>query len=148
MSSEIQLLISIALAQEISNQTFVPLTVPSKFIKILFLDLFVAMRDNGDDAFGEPLSRLDRPVHVSTSLSPPPSSTLTLTSLSPSTIPLYSIVGSSSSSTTPLDLFIQSVHRALDSGLSKETLIANIHLISDERTTAIQPASSDDFFSQ
>jgi hypothetical protein len=141
VSSEIQPFIYVALAQEISNQTSVPFIIPSKFS-------FCAMRDNGDDAFGEPLSRLDRPVHVSTSLSPPPSSTLTLTSLSPSTIPLYSIVGSSSSSTTPLDLFIQSVHRALDSGLSKETLIANIHLISDECTTAIQPASSDDFFSQ
>ena len=139
MSSEIQPFIYVALAQEISNQTSVPFIIPSKFS-------FCAMRDNGDDAFGEPLSRLDRPVHVSTSMSPFPSSTTT--SMSPSTVTPSSIVGSSSSSTTPLDLFIQSVQRALDSGLSKETLIANIHLISDERSTSIQPASSDELFSQ
>jgi len=99
------------------------------------------MRDNGDDAFGEPLSRVDRPVHIST----------TSTSSVPTTLmtnPISPTIGSSSSTSTPLDLFIVSVQRALDSGLSKETLIANIYLISDERSTPVQPSISDEFFSQ
>ena len=104
------------------------------------------MRDNGDDAFGEPLPRTDRPVHVSSSVAP--SSSLPTTSSFPLSTPMSLPIGSSSSSTTPLDLFIQSVQRALDSGLSKETLIANIHLISDERSVAPQPSNNDDFFSQ
>ena len=99
------------------------------------------MRDNGDDAFGEPLSRVDRPVHISTPLPSPVSSTLMTNPISPT-------IGSSSSTSTPLDLFIVSVQRALDSGLSKETLIANIHLISDERSTPDQPSISDEFSSQ
>ena len=106
-----------------------------------FLPRFGAMRDNGDDAFGEPLSRVDRPVHISS----------TSTSFAPTTSmtnPISPSIGSSSSTSTPLDLFIVSVQRALDSGLSKETLIANIYLISDERSTTVQPSSSDEFFSQ
>ena len=40
--------------------------------------LFGAMRDNGDDAFGEPLSRVDRPAHVSsTSTSSVPTTLMT-----------------------------------------------------------------------
>ena len=60
--------------------------------------LFGAMRDNGDDAFGEPLSRVDRPVHISTPLPSPVSSTLMTNPISPT-------IGSSSSTSTPLDLF-------------------------------------------
>ena len=104
------------------------------------------MRDNGDDAFGDPLSRSDRPVHVTP---------LTFTSLVPTSTTISSapIISSppptsSSTATTPLDLFLQSVQRALDSGLSKETLIANIHLISDERSSNNHPVSTDDLFSQ
>ena len=105
-----------------------------------------AMRDNGDEAFGNPLPRLDRPTHVPTV--PPLSSSLT-TGTSISTAFTSPSLGSSSlSSPTSLDLFIQAVHQALNAGLSKETLIANIHLISDERTEASQPLCSDEFFSQ
>ena len=99
------------------------------------------MRDNGDDAFGEPLSRVDRPAHVSS----------TSTSSVPTTLmtnPISPTIGSSLSTSTPLDLFMVSVQRALDSGLSKETLIANIYLISDERSTTVQPSISDASFSQ
>ena len=106
-----------------------------------FLPRFGAMRDNGDDAFGEPLSRVDRPVHISTTSTFSVPTTLMTNPISPT-------IGSSSSTSTPLDLFIVSVQRALDSGLSKETLIANIHLISDERSTPGQPSISDEFFSQ
>jgi hypothetical protein len=104
------------------------------------------MRDNGDDAFGNPLPRLDRPLHVPIVL---PSSSPLTTGSSISIAPISSSMGSSSSSSpTPLDRFIQAVHQALNAGLSKETLIANIHLISDERTENSQPLSSDDFLSQ
>jgi len=103
--------------------------------------LFGAMRDNGDDAFGEPLSRVDRPVHISPTSTPSVPTTLVTNPISPT-------IGSSLPTSTPLDLFIVSVQRALDSGLSKETLIANIYLISDERLTTVQPSSSDEFFSQ
>ena len=105
------------------------------------------MRDNGDDAFGEPLARVDR--HAPSRLSPSPPSSLLPTSL-PSTI-------SSTTSTTsvplisssPLETFIRSVHVALDSGLSVETLVANIHLISQERAEGqvSHPSSHDEFFS-
>ena len=57
------------------------------------------MRDNGDDAFGEPLSRVDRPVHIST----------TSTSSVPTTLmtnPISPTIGSSSSTSTPLDLLL------------------------------------------
>lgn len=99
------------------------------------------MRDNGDDAFGEPLSRVDRPAHISSGTSSIPAST-SLSLSSPT------IIVSSTSSTTPLDLFIQSVQRALNSGLSKETLIANIYLISEDRSASTQPTSSDDLLTQ
>jgi len=96
------------------------------------------MRDNGDDAFGNPLDRTDRPIHVS-----PPSSTA-LTS-STSTVHISSPVPTTSTSSTPLDNFLQAVNQALNSGLSKQTLIANIHLISDERVESTEPSFSDDF---
>jgi len=48
-------------------------------------------------------------------------------------------------SSTPLDNFLQAVHQALNSGLSKQTLIADIHLISDERVESTEPPLSDDF---
>ena len=71
------------------------------------------MRDNGDDAFGDPLSRSDRPVHVTplafTSLVP------ISTTISSSPIISSSPPTSSSMTTTPLDLFLQSVQQALDS---------------------------------
>ena len=105
------------------------------------------MRDNGDDAFGEPLSRVDRPPHVTLSTfvpSPVPTSSTT----SSSTGLTSSFPSSMSTTMTPLDLFLQAVHRALDSGLSKETLIANIHLLSDERASSTQPVGTDEFFSQ
>ena len=104
------------------------------------------MRDNGDDVFGNPLPRIDRPVHVLTSWTH--SSTVSTSTPSGSTLPssLTLHTTSSSSSTTPLDAFIQSVHQALASGLSKETLIANIYLISDERSGDRQPPSNDDDF--
>jgi hypothetical protein len=106
---------------------------------------FGAMRDNGDDAFGTPLDRSDRPVHVPVVI---PSSSSTTTSSSTVAAYVSSLGSSSLSTSTPLDLFIQAVHQALNSGLSKQTLIANIHLISDERTESSQPTCSDDFFSQ
>jgi hypothetical protein len=96
------------------------------------------MRDNGDDAFGAPLDRTDRPIHISL-----PSPT-TLTSSIP-TVHTSSPVPTTLSSSTPLDNFLQAVHQALNSGLSKQTLIANIHLISNERVESTEPPLSDDF---
>jgi hypothetical protein len=58
------------------------------------------MRDNGDDAFGAPLDRTDRPIHISL-----PSST-TLTSSIP-TVHTSSPVPTTLSSSTPLDNFLQ-----------------------------------------
>ena len=127
--------ISVAMAQEISRTKHWFLTFAVKIF------LFGAMRDNGDDAFGEPLSRVDRPVHIPSTATSSVPTTLVTNPISPT-------IGSSSSTSTPLDLFIVSVQRALDSGLSKETLIANIYLISDERSTSVQPSISDEFFSQ
>jgi len=98
-----------------------------------------AMRDNGDDAFGAPLDRTDRPIHISlpssTTLTPCTSTVHTSSLVGPTTLP----------SSTPLDNFLQAVHQALNSGLSKQTLIANIHLISDERVESTEPPFSDDF---
>ena len=109
------------------------------------------MRDNGDDVFGEPLDRVDRhaPSRISSSLS----STMLSSHTSSSTLassPTILISSSSTSSTSPLDAFIQSVHRALNSGLSPETLVANIHLIVQERVDAPNslPTIHDEFFSQ
>ena len=139
MSSEIPstYFISVAMAQEIPRPNIDLSISDLKFF------LFFAMRDNGDDAFGEPLSRVDRPPHV-TLPSPIPTSSTT----SSSTGLTSSFPSSMSTTTTPLDLFLQAVHRALDSGLSKETLIANIHLLSDERSSSTQPVGTDEFFSQ
>ena len=127
--------ISVAMAQEISRTKHWFLTFAVKIF------LFGAMRDNGDDAFGEPLSRVDRPVHISSTSTSSISTPFVTNPISPA-------IGSSLSTSTPLDLFMVAVQRALDSGLSKETLIANIYLISDERSTTVQPPSSDEFFSQ
>ena len=105
------------------------------------------MRDNGDDAFGNPLDRTDRPIHIPLSSSTTPVGP-TSTTLTPSTSTGHtpSLVGPTSlPSSTPLDNFIQAVHQALNSGLSKQTLIANIHLISDERVEHTEPSFSDDF---
>ena len=97
------------------------------------------MRDNGDDAFGAPLDRRDRPIHISL-----PSS-ITLPSSTSTTLMTPSGPSTTLPSSTPLDVFIQAVHQALNSGLSKQTLIANIHLISDERVEMTEPSCSDDF---
>ena len=97
------------------------------------------MRDNGDDAFGAPLDRTDRPIHISlpssTTLTPSTSTVRTSSLVEPTSLP----------SSTPLDNFLQAVHQALNSGLSKQTLIANIHLIADERVESTEPSFSDDF---
>ena len=110
-----------------------------------------AMRDNGDDLFGEPLDRVDR--HAPSRFSPSLSSSLPHSHTTSSTVtpsPTTLISSSSTSSTSPLDAFIQSVHRALNSGLSPETLVANIHLIVQERVDAPNslPTIHDEFFSQ
>jgi hypothetical protein len=100
------------------------------------------MRDNGDDAFGAPLDRTDRPVHLSGTSSLSSSTTLNPSIIAPPVPPLGPITLPTS---TPLDLFVQAVHQALNSGLSKQTLIANIHLISDDRNESSEPLHSDAF---
>ena len=111
----------------------------------------VAMRDNGDDLFGEPLDRVDRhaPSRFSLSTSSPPSTSLS-THLSSPTLATTSTTLTSLPSTSPLDAFIRSVHVALNSGLSPDTLVANIHLIVQERADVqvSLPVSHDEFFSQ
>ena len=106
------------------------------------------MRDNGDDAFGEPLARVDR--HAPSRLSPSPPSSLLPTSLPPTTSSITSTTSVPLISSSPLETFIRSVHVALNSGLSPDTLVANIHLIVQERAEVqvSLPASHDEFFSQ
>ena len=109
------------------------------------------MRDNGDDLFGEPLERTDRhaPSRFPSSLpSSLPQSHTSSSTVTPSSTTLIS--SPTTSTTSPLDAFIQSVHRALNSGLSPETLVANIHLIVQERVDAPNslPIIHDEFLSQ
>ena len=106
------------------------------------------MRDNGDDLFGEPLARVDR--HAPSRISSSPPSSLLSTSLPSSTSAAISATSTPLLSTSSLETFIRSVHVALDSGLSVDTLVANIHLIAQERAEGhiSCPASHDEFLSQ
>ena len=106
------------------------------------------MRDNGDDLFGEPLARVDR--HAPSRFSSSPPSSLLSTSLPSTTSAIISTTPTPLLSTSPLETFIRSVHVALDSGLSIDTLVANIHLIAQERAEGqtSYPISHDEFFSQ
>ena len=106
------------------------------------------MRDNGDDAFGAPLDRVDRLVPVS-SVPLPSSTSLTLSSILPVAPSSSSPSSSSTTSSTALDAFIRSVHVGLNSGLSIDTLIANVHLIAQERAeNSSRPIEIDEFLSQ
>ena len=106
------------------------------------------MRDNGDDLFGEPLARVDR--HAPSRISSSPLSSSLSTPLPSSTSAATSATLTPLLSTSSLDAFIRSVHVALNSGLSPDTLVANIHLIVQERAEVqvSLPASHDEFLSQ
>ena len=122
--------------------------IPSCFPPAIPVQFLFAMCDNGDDACGNPLERIDRhvPVRVLSSLL----SSLPLSHASLSTLVPRPTISTSSTSTSPLDAFIRSVHVALNSGLSPETLVANIRLIVQERAAAPSslPILQDEFLSQ
>ena len=131
----------------VAQETPFRLILAYKLLNFFSLISF-AMRDNGDDLFGEPLDRVDRhaPSRIPSSL--PSTSLSTHLPSSTSTTTLATLT--SLASPSPLDAFIRSVHVALNSGLSPDTLVANIHLIVQERADvqASLPVSLDEFFSQ